>query len=806
MDNKTRCVGMLNIFRVNLDKIGIPESVYIYNISFKTNEEKKRIMCYKRLENIFGFVDRQNYKLYSYKRIGYLPKDLEVYLKFELQEEKSLEDLDQFVRDRIIDIYIKNVVKKDIKIVLRSLEAELLKGNKRKIGRWELSLTLEGDRIEVSRIDDQFYVIFNIKLNIIGNKNLWDWIEQDAKALQKLCWSPDGSKDVKIWLRYVPDIKTENEKNYLLVDIISKDELERIGFTFEELKIYPTEKRGLTQEELKEIAKFNSFDENQPIVRGCADLRLKSCYSFLPQYCIPAYNVVLASEEENKEIWKIREEINFTKKAEIISSIFKQLPYLEHAEGIEFKDLDDVKLKAKFVKVQLDLDKKNKVVPTVVSQPYEEEISNTADLFKWISSYWYLRSGKRRQIEVEIPIPDYIPECLENINELETFLLIEEELTKIEKSSYQQMLYSIVEAYNIMLEVYKQIGEERIPYLNFRGKRFIFENSEEGVDKVARKVSKIFQGKLGFALIFGNSKGFNEDSEESEEYYDYYIPLKAKLFNNDILSQNFLVDNYIDDKGRIDNKKIGYALSNILYNLFGKLGMKFFILEEEVSYDYILGMDVGYGEAYTGKVAGCTTIHDSEGRLRNIIPVSKENLPDKESARIKALLEHIESKYRIYKIEFDNKAILILRDGFVQPREIEQLKEFSKKKKCTIVVIGIRKGIVYQILSKKTKSCYINIGDGYLLKAHKPRVSYPRPIKIIQKVIINGENVSDVRPSEDDVLLIYKLTALNYSTIGKSSNLRVPCPIYYADKLVKALKRGWKLREDFLKDGLLYFI
>jgi len=805
MIDKLKGKVMLNIFEVNLEELKIPESIYIYNISFEISEEKKRIMCYRRLENIFGFIDRKNNKLYSYKKIDDIPQDLAMYSKLELQEEKSLKDLDASIQNRIIETYIRNVIRKDTKDMLKTLETKLLKSKKR-IGRWYLYLILEKGRIESIKVNSLFYVVFNVNLRIIGNKNLWNFIGQDAKILQKLCWSPYDSKDIKIWFRYAPDIKTENEKNYLLVGIMSKDNIEKTGFTFEELRDYPTKKRSLTQEELKKLAKFNDFDENQPIIKGCGDLKLKSCYSFLPQYCIPAYNVILASEEENKEIWKIREEINFREKAKIISTILEQLPYLEYTDNaIEFKDLDNSKLKTKFVKVQLNLDN-NKIIPTVISKPYEEDISNTADLFRWISSYWYLKSGKRKQAVVEIPIPDYVPECLKGTDELETFLLIEERLDRIEEHSYRQLLYSSVEAYNIMLEVYKQIEEMKIPRLNFKGKKFSFENSEEDVDKLIKKICETFQGKLGFALIFGKSKGFNEDDEDNAEYYDYYTPLKAKLFNNDILSQNFVVDNYINDKGKIDNKKIGFALSNIVYNIFGKLGIKFFVLEEKIPYDYILGIDVGYGEAYAGKVAGCTTIHDSKGRLRNIIPVSKENLPDKESARIKALLDYIESKYKIYKIDFNSKNILILRDGFIQQEEIKQLKEFSKKKKCKIVVMGVRKNIMYQIFDKNIKPCYVKVEDAYLLKAHEPKVGYPRPIKIVQKVVIDGKNVNNEKLTEDDILLVYKLTALNYSTIGKLSNLRIPGPVYYADKLVKALKRGWKLREELLKDGLLYFI
>lgn len=48
---------MLNVFKVNLSKINLSKIVYIYELIFKTTEEKKRSMVFKRLGNIFGFVD-----------------------------------------------------------------------------------------------------------------------------------------------------------------------------------------------------------------------------------------------------------------------------------------------------------------------------------------------------------------------------------------------------------------------------------------------------------------------------------------------------------------------------------------------------------------------------------------------------------------------------------------------------------------------------------------------------------------------------------------------------------------------------
>ncbi len=790
---------MLNVFKVRLEELNVPKDIYIYNVLFKTNERNKIIACKMFLRNTFGFLDENTGKLYSYRVIKSLPKFIKDGCDLTLDTVIELGELDEFNRKYIVYVYVRRTVEEDIKKVLKEIENIVLK--KKFVGRWVVSLGLEGDRVEVTESDGVFYVTFNIKLNIVGNKNLWDFVRRDKSILERLCWNQEKSKDIKIWFRYVPDIREGEDKSYVLTKVYDKTEI-KSRLTFDDLKKYPIEKRGLTEYEVKRIAKYSEFDENQPIIEGSPNLKTNKSYGFLPQYCIPAYSPLLASEEENRQIMMLRNELIFRKKSQIISLIVKKIRYLENAEVKIAKLADEIPLKAKFVKVKLSLEGE-RIRVKGSSKVYEKRISSTSELFGWIQSYLKLRKRLETEIEVEIPVPDYIPECLKGIDELGTFLILENNLNETEQNVFEDLIKHTIKIYNLMRQIYEQIGIKGVPYLKFKGKKFTFENSVEGVNKVVEAVLDSFNGYLGFALIFGRSKEFGEEENET---FDYYAPLKRQLFNNEILSQNFVLEDYLDENGKIDRKKIEYALSNIIYNIFGKLGIKFFVLEEEVPYDYILGIDVGIGEAYTGKVAGCTTVHDSEGRLKNIIPVSKQNLPEKESARIKPLLEYIESKRRIYKIDFKGRSILILRDGKIQREEITQLIEFSKSRNCRIVVIDVKKITLYQLLRKDRNAYYVKLGNFYLLKAHNPRVGFPRLIKISQKVVIEGDNVTFEEPTEDDILLIYRLTALNYSTIGRPSNLRIPSPVYYADKLIKALKKGWDFKEDYLKDGILYFL
>ncbi len=796
----------LNIFQIDLEELGLPSEIYVYKISPKTTNSKDLIRVCKRLENTYGYFDNEEWKLFSFKEIDFVPKRIKD--KVDILFEGSIEfNTNLKGIERLLKTYIRAKIKHDIKSLIKNLKHEFLHENTT-IGKWNLSLEL--DKLNIEIVNDNFYTAFTIKLRILANKNLWDFVGRDKEKLKTLCWDYDKVKDNKIWFRYAPDIKDFESNSYILVDVKDKNELRKgLELDFEQLKCYPIDERGLTREELEELARFKSFDENQPIIKGQKNINAEPL-SFLPQYCIPSYSPLLATKEEINKVERVKNNIMFHKKHYIIKQIVNELNYLKlNYQDLEIKNLTEGKLKASFVKVKVSLNrqKKQNIVVEVEGKPYTKTITNTADLFSWIHKLENLTPEEK--LEVEVPIPEYIPESIKNLREIPVFILLESKNNrKIIESILKWLLKRLWQAYVII----RKASNYAIPALklieNPQNKNTVFEfqSDETGIRDIVNTINNILnlqKKELGFAFIFGDKQEIRIDDEEIEEF-DYYIPLKRFLFENNILSQNFLVSSYTDKKGNIDEKKLKFSLSNIIYNFFGKLGVKFFALEEKVPYDFILGIDTGYSEAYTGRVAGCTTIHDSEGRLRNIIPIEKLNPAHRESARVKALMEEIEIKMGI---SFSGKRILILRDGKIQNSELEQLKKFVESRNCILTIIGIRKNTAYQWLDKDDKEhISVKIGGFWLLKAHNPRRGFPNLVKITEKVEITKDHVYSMDITEDDVNLVYKLTFLNYSVIGNPSNLKIPAPVYYADKLVKALKRGWKLDSKLLKQGVLYFL
>ncbi|XRP97013.1 Piwi domain-containing protein [Methanocaldococcus sp. 16A] len=457
------------------------------------------------------------------------------------------------------------------------------------------------------------------------------------------------------------------------------------------------------------------------------------------------------------------------------------LDYLEFSEDYQIIPLREPKLKAMFIQ--------NNTITT-------KTVSSTAKLFGNITQ---LAKGIYPN---SLPCPLKIPDYLKNAEKIIVFILVLDNLTQQEKENFVKILKTAFGIYNNMRDVWIEF-KIPMPYFDFRKKIIYFENSKKGISEAIKKINNICKNHnidfntVKFAFIFG--KRSNND-------FDYYQPLKKALFDNHILSQNILVD---------DTKSL-YAYSNIIYDMLTKLGYKFLALEKELPYDYILGVDVGYSEAYTGRVACCTAIFDSNGLLKNLIPISIENFPNSESARIGELLRRIDDSLIYNDINFSNSRILLLRDGYLQRREIKELEEFSKERDCEITYIGVKKNIPFQLFvsqeenNNKRKFIYyplcVRLGDIYLLCAHKTTYGYPRFIKIHEKYEIKNGIGKKTPISEKDINIIYQLTALNHSSVGNPSNLRLPCPIYYSDMLAKALKKGWKLREELLKEGVLYFI
>ncbi|ACV24479.1 Piwi domain-containing protein [Methanocaldococcus fervens] len=492
-----------------------------------------------------------------------------------------------------------------------------------------------------------------------------------------------------------------------------------------------------TEEEIKST--FGEIDYTQPIIH-CEGIP----YPFAPQFCNIVFTMEDLDENTLKDLqsyWRLPNEI----KGNIINQIAKKLRFVEN-EPIELEFI-------KFNNTPLIVKDENGK-PT--------KIYTTNRLFRW-----------NYDSKSKLYLPYDIPDIIKN-KTLTTFVLIDENLKNV-SGKIKRKVYQMFKNYN------KIASKTELPKFDFANKWKYFSNNN--IRDVIRKIKDEFNEELGFALIIGN------------RYYenDYYETLKMQLFNLNIISQNILWENWSKD----DNN---FMTNNLLIQIMGKLGIKYFALDAKVNYDYIMGLDSGLGAFKSNRVSGCTVIYDSEGKIRRIQPI---DVPSPgERIPIHLVVEFLETKT---DINMENKNILFLRDGFVQNSEREELKKLSKELNSNIEVISIRKNNKYKVFTSDYGIGSIFGNDGIFLP-HKTTFG-SNPVKLSTWLRFNSGNEEKLKINESIMQLLYDLTKMNYSALyGEGRNLRIPAPIHYADKFVKALGKNWKIDEELLKHGFLYFI
>ena len=489
--------------------------------------------------------------------------------------------------------------------------------------------------------------------------------------------------------------------------------------------------------------KYGKTDYDQFILR-CREIQ----YPFLPQHCALVFDLQ-EIENTNKaselmKYWRLSNKNRF--------SIIKQA----------LKPLEDIveSLPASVSTIKLPLP--DLIVKNIEGK--ETTIKVTSNLFP--------------QSPFKTPyLPYEVPSFIAG-NTIPTFVLIDNE---IPNHTATQKAYQIFSKYN-------KISRTRfthLPYFDFSGKvlKFNRKHIQKTIQNIRRKTVSTCK-KLQFALIIGKEKYPQED---------YYEDLKRQLFQMNIISQNVLWNN-------LNGNYCKYVENNLLIQIMGKLGIKYFVLREHADYDYILGVDVGKGMYGNHRIAGCTVIFDSNGRMNKIVPV-KVDAPG-ETVDIPKIIEHLQNKSLL---NLEDKDILILRDGKIQLRERRDLSKLSKILKSRIVFLNLKKDHNYRIESNE-QGLAIKLNNITLLLPHTTHYG-SKPVKIDQKYRFEDGNESTTPITIEDIKLLYNLTKLNYSSLFNDKlSFRLPAPVHYADKFVKALSKGWEINEELLQRGCLYFI
>ena len=379
----------------------------------------------------------------------------------------------------------------------------------------------------------------------------------------------------------------------------------------------------------------------------------------------------------------------------------------------------------------------------------------------------------RTQENIFTIYPKKIPEILKNTNIIKTIIFIDKTINT-SKNSY----------INVLFKGLKYIYEKtNIEFKLINKKDYFIEefNAKNIVDKALKYKNNDNNLIPPLVITIG-----------SKNNLDYYEDMKRLLFKYGFITQNIIYEHLLNSKN--------YEINNLLLQILVKYGMYPYTININHPYDYIIGIDVGNDKYGNRNIAGGISVINKEGILEKLIPIKIHT--NGEKIDLSMFLEELS-----IHLDLKNKNILILRDGKLTKNEKESiLNEFNRLSIESVTFMNVVKRHSLRIYDdNEGKKGVILKNNLALLLAHE--IKGARAIKIDVKSVIKKGIIKDEYLTNEDLKLLFDLTNLNYSNLYLfSKRLRLPAPIHYSDKFVKSLGKGWKIKEDLLLNGFLYFI
>lgn len=367
--------------------------------------------------------------------------------------------------------------------------------------------------------------------------------------------------------------------------------------------------------------------------------------------------------------------------------------------------------------------------------------------------------------------PKRIPPILRKENKIKVLIFIDSSIKTI-NTPYINMLYQGLKAISKQTNIQFELVNKNDYFIN-----------EFTAQNIVKKALSYKNEEIIPPLII---------TIGTEKNLSYYEDMKRKLFKYGFITQNIIYEHILSSKI--------YEINNLILQILVKYGMYPYIISTNHPYDYILGIDVGNDKYGNRNTAGGISVINKNGILEKLIPVKIHT--NGEKVDLSMFLEELS----VY-LPLKDKKILILRDGKLTKNEKESiLKEFNNLNINSITFMNVVKRHSLRIYDDcEGKKGVILKNNLALLLAHE--IKGARAIKIDVKTIIENGNMRDESITDKDLELLFNLTNLNYSNIFLfSKRLRLPAPIHYSDKFVKALGKEWKIKEDLLLNGFLYFL
>lgn len=339
-------------------------------------------------------------------------------------------------------------------------------------------------------------------------------------------------------------------------------------------------------------------------------------------------------------------------------------------------------------------------------------------------------------------------------------------------------------------------------YLQFAGKLksynfdLLFENTEEFIQsesieglpeeekkaKIQTLLNEITELDKDIVLVFlPESDRRRDDSDGSSLYSLVFRHLLRRKIASQIIYQKTL------------SQSLNNVLNNIVPGILAKLGNLPFVLAEPLSIaDYFIGLDVSRRRKKNNKgsinACACVRIYGKRGEF------IQYQLADDSSTEGEEIPNRILQDFLLMS-RFQNKTVLIYRDGRFRGDEIKNLVAWGKAINTKLILVECAKSQIprlYNLANKQlqqpTRGLALQLSSNEVIlvttQVKNEKMGVPQPLRLKVK---DGENEGvsvDIKQLVDTTL---KLTLLHH---GSLKDPRLPIPLFGADRIAYRRLQG----------------
>jgi hypothetical protein len=333
----------------------------------------------------------------------------------------------------------------------------------------------------------------------------------------------------------------------------------------------------------------------------------------------------------------------------------------------------------------------------------------------------------------------------------------------------------------------KQLGVYKFSLLFDIKDEFVQSESIEQLSETEVKVrvqtliEKIIQLDKDIVLVFLPESDRGKDDSDGNSIYSL---VSRYLLRRKIASQIIYQDTLNQDSNNV--------LNNVVLGILAKLGNLPFVLAEPLKIaDYFIGLDISRRKKKNSRgslnACACVRLYGKQGEF------IQYQLADDSSTEGEEIPERIIQDFFPLS-RFQNKKVLIYRDGVFRGDEIKNLVAWGKAIKSEFILVECAKSQIprlYNLSNQKLQqptrglALKLSSNEGILVTTQiHPNVGVPHPLRLTVK---DGENQGSSVDFKELVDATLKLTLLHH---GSLKDPRLPIPLFGADKIAYRRLQG----------------